>query len=100
MKKSMKEETILLKDLQDLLKNKSKYKIQQVKGHIGIPDNYSEGNQGEYNETIIYYKHPNLPENVFMQEIYHTDSYGSGLYLNSISFVKGKEKKVTVYEPI
>jgi len=96
----MKEETILLKDLQDLLKNKSKYKMQEKTGHIGIPDDYSEGNQGEYNETIIYYKHPGFTEGVFMQETYHTDSYGNNEHLVDIQFVKGKEKKVTIYEPI
>ncbi len=96
----MKEETILLKDLQDLLKNKSKYKIQEQKGHLGVPTDGRDGEQGEYNEIIKYYKHPNLPENVFMQEIYHTDSYGYDYNLIEINFVKGKEKKVTVYEPI
>jgi len=74
--------------------------MQEVKGHIGVPEGGDDGNQGEYNEKIIYYKHPGLPEGVFMQEIYQTDSYGYDYSLTEVNFVKGKEKKVTVFEPI
>jgi hypothetical protein len=83
-----------------LLKNKSKYKVSQSKGHQGIPDNSSDAEQGEYNEYFIYYKHTGLPEGVFMQETYNTDSYGYEEKLVDVSFVKGKEKKVTVFKPI
>lgn len=96
----MKEETILLKDLQDLLKNKLKYKVNEVKGHTGIINNSDDGSQGEYNETFIYYKHFGLPEGIFMRETYQPDSYGSDDILTEVVFIKGKEKKITVFEPI
>lgn len=96
----MNKESILLKDLQDLFKNKSKYEVSEQKGHQGIPESFDEGNQGEYNETFIFYKHPKLPENIFMKETYHTDSYGYGDLLVSVEFVEGKTKTITVYEPI
>jgi hypothetical protein len=99
MNKSKNTESILLSDLQDLFSNKHKYFISQQKGHQGVP-NDGEGNQGEYNETIKYYQHPGLPEGIFMQEVYHTDSYGDGQSIDSIMFVKGKAKTITVYEPI
>lgn len=95
----MEKESILLKDLQDLLKNKSKYKFQEAKGHQGVPEGY-DGNQDEYNEYFIFYKHLGLPENIFMKETYHTDSYGNGDFLAEIQFVKGKEKVIKVFEPI
>lgn len=56
--------------------------------------------QGEYNETFKFYKHPGLPEGVFMKEAYNTDSYGYDAKLETVEFVKGKEKQITVYEPI
>jgi len=89
----------LLKDLQDLLKNKSNYKVSEAKGHQGVPEDY-DGMQGEYNEKMIYYKHKGLPEGVFMRETYHTNSYGYNEAIVSIEFVKGKEKQITVFEPI
>ena len=81
----MNNETILLKDLQDLLSNKAKY---------------LQGNQGEYNETFKFYKHPGIPNGVFMRETYYTDSYGSNQNLVAVEFVKGKEKTITVFEPM
>ncbi len=89
----------MLKDLQELFKNKKKYKTSEKQGHIGVPED-GEGNQGEYNEKWIFYKHPGLPEGVFMAETYHTDSYANEYYLVEMNFVKGVEKKITVYEPI
>jgi len=56
----MNKETILLKDLQDLFLNKNKYFQNEITGHFGVPEDY-EGNQGEYNETFRFYKHPGLP---------------------------------------
>jgi len=96
----MEQEVIKLSVLQELFKNKHQYKVQEVSGHIGVPANHWDGVQGEYNETFIFYKHPELPEGVFMRETYHTDSYGEGKALISVEFVKGKEKTVTVFEPI
>jgi len=90
----------LLKDLQDLFKNKEKYKKSEQKGHIGVPEHYGDGNQGEYNETFVFYSHKGLPEGVFMKETYYTDSYGSGNSLVSVEFVQAKPKTITVYEPI
>lgn len=95
----MEKETILLKDLQDLLKNKSKYRQNEVQGHIGVGQS-EDGVQGEYNEKFIYYKHLGLPEGVFMRETYTTDSYGYDYSLTNVEFVKGKERKITVFEPI
>lgn len=95
----MKKAVIALEDLQDLLKNKRKYKLDEALGHQGVPDDY-EGRQGEYNETFVFYSHPGLPEGIFMKETYHTDSYGDGNALENIEFVTGVKKKVTVYEPI
>lgn len=83
-----------------MLKNKSKYKINEQKGQIGIPDGYEDGSQGDYNEKFIFYQHPGLSKNVFMKETYHTDSYGSNYSLVSVEFVQGKPKTITVYEPI
>jgi hypothetical protein len=97
---TMKEESILLKDLQDLLTNKSKYKVSEQEGYQGVRNIDYEGQQGEYNEKFIYYKHPKLPENVFMKETYITDSYGNDYSLFSVEFVQGKSKTITVYEPI
>lgn len=88
----MKNDTILLTDLQDLFNNKDKYFVQEAKGHMGVPDD-GGGNQGEYNETFKYYKHPGLPTGVFMVETYQSNSYGNNDSLSAISFVKGKEKK-------
>jgi len=99
MNKSKNTESITLSDLQDLFNNKNKYFVSEQKGHQGVPL-YGEGNQGEYNETIKYYRHPGLPEGIFMQEVYQSDSYGHGYSLVNVSFAKGKVKTITVYEPI
>jgi len=90
----------LLKDLQDLLTNKSKYKLKQEElGHQGVPKN-GGGNQGEYNEKFVFYKHPSFPKNMFMRETYVTNSYGYDYHLVSVQFVEGREKTITVFEPI
>lgn len=96
----MKNQTIILDDLQELLSNKHKYFISESKGHTGIGENDYDGNQGEYNETFKFYSHPGLPEGIFMRETYNTDSYGSNVSLIKVEFVKGKKKEVTVFEPI
>jgi hypothetical protein len=94
------EATIKLKDLQDLFKNKNSYKQNTVKGHTGVTGGYDGGTQGEYNEYFIFYKHPGLPEGIFMRETYTTDSYGDNDTCILVEFVEGKEKTITVYEPI
>ena len=96
----MNEEVIKLSDLQELLTNKYKYRFSEAVGHQGIPDDYRSGVQGEYNERIVYYKHPSLPENIFMKETYQTDSYGDSENLEKVEFVKGTEKTIKVFEPI
>lgn len=96
----MNKESILLEDLQDLLKNKQNYKLQTEKGHQGISNFTYDGEQEEYNETLVFYKHPGLPDNVFMKETYRTDSYGNNDFLYSVEFIEGKAKTITVYEPI
>ncbi len=95
-------ESISVKILNELFSKttKNKYKINEKRGHIGIPENEDEGNQGEYNEKFIYYRHPEMSENLFMEETYHTDSYNSDNHLVEIKFVKGKEKTIIIYEPI
>lgn len=96
----MKKEVISIEVLNEVLgKNKHKYLQQEKQGHIGVPSD-GEGNQGEYNETFKFYKHPDFPEGIFLRETYNTDSYGYNDNLVEVLFVKGKEKKVTVYEPI
>jgi hypothetical protein len=96
---SVDERTIKLSDLKDLLSNKYKYEMKTEKGHQGV-DRRHDGTQGEYTETFKYYKHPGLPEGVFMRETWRSDSYGNNESINSIDFVEGKAKTITVYEPI
>jgi hypothetical protein len=91
----LKEQLIKLSDLQDLLSNKGKYFINEVRGHTGV-GNDGDGYQGEYNEKFKFYKHPGLPKGVFMRETYKSDSYGSNHSLTAVEFVAGKEKTVTV----
>jgi hypothetical protein len=73
--------------------------LNTEKGYQGVPSN-DEGNQGEYNETFKFYKHPELPEGVFMKETYQSNSYGYEENLVELKFVQGKAKTITVYEPI
>jgi len=84
----------------ELFSNKSKYQHSEATGHRGIPDEWHDGMQSEYNERFIYYRHPQMPENYFMKETYQTDSYGSEERITNVEFVKGVEKQVTVFEPI
>lgn len=82
-----------------VMNDKRKFKTQEIQGHIGVPSD-GEGNQGEYNEKFIFYKHPDFPEGVFLRETITTDSYGYNESITKIEFVEGREKIVTVYEPI
>lgn len=78
---------------------RKKYFISELKGHNGVPDN-GDGSQGEYNETFKYYRHPEMPQSIFLQITYHTDSYGDSPTINEMKLVEGKEKQITIYEPI
>ncbi len=78
---------------------RNKYLISESKGHTGVPDG-GDGSQGDYNETFKYYRHPEMPVNVFLQITYVTDSYGDGESISEMKLVEGKEKQVTIYEPI
>ena len=88
----------LIKAFNDVMANRNAYKVQEIKGHQGL-GSYGES-QGEYNETFIFYKHKDFPENIFLRETIETDSYGDNEYTASITFVEGKEKTVTIYEPL
>jgi hypothetical protein len=90
----------LIKAFNEVMSNKNAYITQEQSGHRGIPDNSYDGEQGEYNEKFIFYKHKDFPEGVFLRETYHTDSYGSGEFLEEIKFVTGKEKMVVVFEAV
>lgn len=94
-----KNQLIKLSDLQELFKNKHNYFTNEVKGHTGVSDD-GEGSQGEYNEKFKFYKHPGLPEGVFMRETWHTNSYGYDETITAIDFVEGKARTITVFEPI
>lgn len=95
------EELVKMSVIIDLLNNKSKYRHSEQTGHIGISRaNDWEGSQGEYNERFVFYRHPELPEGYFLRETYQTDSYANNESIVQIEFVKGREKQVTVFEPI
>lgn len=94
----MSTQTISIEQINEFFKNKEKYLVKILKGHQGVI--FDGGNQGEYNETFRFYKHPSFPENIFLQETIITDSYGDGEYVTLIQFVEGKEKTITVFEPI
>lgn len=96
------EQVIKVKDLQELFNDKQRFLVTTLDGHQGVSSNsyHYNGVQGEYDEEFRFYKHPGLPEGIFMRETYHTDSYGDNKTLVKIEFVKGKEKTVTVYEPV
>lgn len=93
-------ESINIKILNEVLSvdTRDKYFLSEAKGHLGVPDN-SDGNQGEYNELFKYYRHPEMPDNVFLQVTEQTDSYGDESRITEMKFVQGKAKQVTVYEP-
>ena len=91
--------TVTIKSFNEVMNDKRKYKTQTTTGHTGVPDDW-EGSQGEYNEKFIFYKHPEFPEGVFLRETTNTDSYGNNESVVKVEFVEGKEKTVTVYEPI
>jgi hypothetical protein len=93
-------ESIEVKVLQELFKNKNSYLVSTKSGYTGVTNSYGSGVQGEWNETFHFYRHPKMPENLFFRETYHTDSYGDNESIVSIDFVEGKEKTITVFEPI
>lgn len=75
-------------------------KLNTENTHTGIPDDHYDGRQGEYNENTTYYRHPGLPENIFVSVVRRTDSYNENEHIHSIQFVEGKPKTVTIYEPV
>ena len=91
-------DTIQISVLNDLFLNKHLYHINTIGGYQGIPESEDEGIQGEYNEYFKIYRHPDMPENLFMKETWHTDSYGYDEALQSVTFVKSGKKTITVYE--
>ena len=58
---------------------------------------YREGSQGESNEKYEVYD-VNLPDGWFIKLRLGSDSYGYNEFVENVSFVRGKEKKVTIYE--
>jgi hypothetical protein len=94
-------ESISIKVLNELLSadKKHKYIVNSLKGHQGVPGDY-RGSQDEYNETFEFYKHPEMSKNIFMRITTRTDSYGGNDFIHEIQFVEGKEKTITIYEPI
>ena len=97
-------ESISIKVLNELMSvsTKRKYKINQLPGHNGVDNesSSSQGYQGEYNETFEFYQHPEMPKNIFLKITMRTDSYGENDFIHEIQFVEGKEKTITIYEPI
>lgn len=94
-------ELINPKHLNELLQKdtRHKYFLSEAKGHTGVPDG-RDGEQGEYNETFKFYRHPEMPPNIFLQVVFVTDSYGDNQTISEMKLVEGKEKKITIYEPI
>jgi hypothetical protein len=90
---------VSIKAFNEVMQNKRKYLTQQTQGHIGVPDD-GEGNQGEYNEKFMFYKHPEFPEGVFLKETLESDSYGSNDSIVKVEFVVGKEKQITIFESV
>ena len=88
----------LIKAFNEVMSNKKAYKVNETKGYQGL-GSYGES-QGEYNETFIFYKHIDFPENIFLRETINTDSYGSNEHITNINFVEEKEKTITIFEPI
>jgi len=93
-------ESISIKVLNELMSvsTKRKYKINQLPGHNGVDS--GDSHQGEYNETFEFYQHPEMPKNIFLKITMRTDSYGENDFIHEIQFVEGKEKTITIYEPI
>lgn len=98
----MKEQTISIKVLNELLseKTRSKYRKSTQQGHQGIDKDDYDGRPGEYNETFQFFQHPDMPQNIFLRLTEHTDSYGDNESIVEYQFVEGKAKQITVYEPI
>ena len=82
----------------EVMQNKSKYRIKEEKGHQGIGKDDNDGVQEEYNERFFIYSHPNFPENMFLKETLWTDSYGDIEYIKSFKFVIKTNKSITIYE--
>lgn len=97
----MKTKIVTIGVLNELLseKTREKFLFDSSNGYQGVPEN-GEGYQGEYNKKFKFYKHPGLPENVFLKVTIQTDSYGDNESITEYQFVEGKAKQITVFEPI
>lgn len=78
---------------------RKKYFLSERKGHHGVTDG-GYGSQEDYNETFKYYRHPDFPENIFLEITERTDSYGDNDKIHEMKIVTGVAKQVTVYEPV
>jgi len=88
------EQTIKISTLNDFFTNKQKYFV-----NTSITE--SHGNyEGCYDEYFKYYKHPDLPKHVFFRETIRTNSYKTDDFVYNIELVEGKEKTITIFEPI
>lgn len=92
--------TIQIEEVNKVLANlhNNTYLIDTRKGYQGIPNDYSDGMQGEYNETIKIFRTDKFPEGYALVCKYHTDSYGDNESLESCQLLKGKEKSIIIYE--
>lgn len=90
----------VLKDIDGLGTAKGFTRQSITRTHTGIPEGYDEGNQGDFNEDTSTYTHVDLPENVLVQIVTQTDSYGYNDKVVSVQFGKAVKKEVQVFEAI
>ena len=75
--------------------NKHLKNISQLRNSKEIEGDY--GDQGESNEIYEVYD-IGLSDGLFVKIRLGSDSYGYNETVDGVEFVRGKEKKVTVYE--
>ena len=89
------------KKINELLKSISsttyKYRNNVVHEEVVNEVNGDYASQGENGESFKVYD-VGLPDGLFLKVTTITDSYGYNEAVGGVEFVKGKEKKVTVYE--
>jgi hypothetical protein len=88
------EQTIKISTLNDFFTNKQKYFV-----NTSTTESYGSY-EGSYDEYFKYYKHPDFPQNVFIRETIRTNSYKTDDFVYEMSLVEGKEKTITIFEPI
>lgn len=81
--------------LNEIGNNYGRKHVASGTGHQGIPE-YSEGKQGDYNESWKVYE--TSDPNLFWKIIFRTNSYGYDDSIYSIQLVEKKIKEVQVYE--